>query len=153
MFKLQDYILTPKDIFHLGKKLCFELRYTDWLGILIMTIYFFIFSWFLHLSAEPLFFIGFILTMIYWRLDSRVSIVLAIICLVSLQITLFISSKNILLQGEDWAEQVAVWAYCFLVIGVIKQIFEYWTDSRKHPEKFNDNDVWKNICLTFCISF
>ena len=68
--------------------------------------------------------------MIYWRVDSSISIVLALVGFVCVPILLILYNKNILFQGEILSERVAVWAYYFLVIGIVKQIFEYLFESR-----------------------
>ena len=130
MLKIKDYILIPKDILTLGKMFRFWQHYTDWLGILILFLYVLLFGWLFGVPAEPLFFIGFILAIIYWGMDSRVSIAFALACLVCVPILLILYNKNILFQGEIWAEQVAVWAYYFLVIGVVRQIFEYRAEAK-----------------------
>jgi hypothetical protein len=124
IFRLKDYIFVPKDFLDLIKKLWTWSHFTDWMGIIILAVYFFVFGYIFDASPEPLFFIAFILAMIYWSMDSRVSIALALACLVSIPVMQVLYNKNILFQGEIWSEKVAVWAYYFLVIGVVKQIFE-----------------------------
>lgn len=124
MFKIKDYIFLPKDFGFFGKNLWQKSHYTDFLGLFMLFIYVLVFGWFLAVPAEPLFFFGFILAMIYWPLDSRVSIALALVCLVLTPLCLFLFDKNMLFQGEIWAEKLAVWAFYFLVIGVVKQMFE-----------------------------
>lgn len=124
MFKIKDYILVPKDFGFFLKKLWQKADYTDFLGIFLLVIYALVFGWFFSVSIEPLFFFGFIIAVIYWRMDSRVSIALALVCLVLTPLCLFLFEKNFLFQGEIWAEKLAVWAYFFLVIGVVKQMFE-----------------------------
>lgn len=135
MFKLKDHILVPKDILILARSFWRWSHYTDWLGILALGLYIFVFGYLFTLPAEPLFFIGFILAIIYYEMDSRVSIALALVCLVTIPILLSLFNKNILYQGEIWAEQVAVWAYYFLVIGVVRQIFEYRADAKAEAKK------------------
>jgi len=130
MFKLKDYIFVPGDVLELGKKFWFWQHYTDWLGVLLVVLYWLVFGYLWGLPGEPLFFFGFIMAIIYWGMDSRVSIALALLCLVSIPVLLTLFNKNILFQGEMWAEQVAVWAYYFLAIGVVRQIFEYRIDAK-----------------------
>jgi hypothetical protein len=78
----------------------------------------------LHFSAEGVIFWLFALTLFYWKLDSRISIGLALAGLVLIPILLALGNKLILPSGEELAEKVAVWVYYFLVIGVAKQIWE-----------------------------
>ena len=72
---------------------------------------------------------------IYWHLDSRVVIFLALICMITIPILLALANKNILFYGDAWAETVAVWAYYFLVIGVVRQIFEYRSEGKEEKGK------------------
>lgn len=78
--------------------------------------------------VSTLFFIGFLLFVLYgW--DSRVVAVLALISLVS---CLFL----LIAKQDVFAEQMAVFAYYFLVITVILQIIEY----KRHPERFKEGE-------------
>ncbi len=124
MFKLKDYIFVPKDIVILGRKFWFWSHYTDFLGILALLIYYVVLGRIFSLALEPLFFSGFILAIVYWDMDSRVAISLALLCLVIIPVLQILYNNNILFSGEIWSERIAVWAYYFLVIGVVKQIFE-----------------------------
>ena len=133
----------PKDIPVLGKLFWSWLHYTDFIGVSILGLYFFVFSRLFGAPAEPLIFIGFILAIIYWGMDSRVSIALALACLVIMPILLILFNKDILVNGEIWAEQAAVWAYYFLVIGVVRQIFEYQRDAKKEKKKIKKKKIVK----------
>jgi len=131
MINIKDYILVPKDVGVLAIRFWRRLNYTDWLGVVGIVLYVLVVGWMYGMPGEPLFFIGFILAMIYWQIDSRVSIALALVCLVCIPMLLVLFNKNMLFSGEIWAEQVAVWAYYFLVIGVVRQICEYWGERGK----------------------
>ena len=131
MFKAKDYILNPKDIFEMGKRLWQKSDLADRLGALNLILYALVFGRLFGIALEPLFFIGFIYAIIYFKMDSRVSIALALAGLVIIPILLELNYKNILFLGDIWAERVAVWAYYFLVIGVVKQIFEYRQENKK----------------------
>lgn len=115
----------PRDWLILGRRLWIRSHYSDWLGVLLLAIYTLVFGFFFSLPPEPLFFFGFIIAVIYFSLDSRIAIGLALACLVIVPLLLYLSEEQILFRGEIFAERVAVWAYYFLVIGVVKQIFEY----------------------------
>ena len=123
--KISSYLLTPRDLFTLLKRFYHWSHYTDFLGLLILLTLASALSYLLLLPPEPIFFLCFIAATIYWHLDSRVSISLALLCLIAIPILLTLYNKNVLLLGDAWAETVAVWAYYFLVIGVVRQIFEY----------------------------
>ncbi len=78
------------------------------------------------LTSIDIFFWLFFFAMFWYRLDSRISISGALIGLV---VIMFLSAG----QGFGWwktdslQEQIAVAVYFFLVIGVLKQIWEYKT--------------------------
>jgi len=90
----------------------------------------------LHWHAEGIFFWLFFASLFYWKIDSRVSIGLALAGLVLIMILLALSDAGIApswrwgdnittMHLDALAEKVAVWVYFFLVIGVVKQIWEY----------------------------
>ena len=84
---------------------------------------------FTDLTSIDIFFWLFFIAMFWYRLDSRISIGGA---LVGLVVIMLLSAG----QGFGWwqsdnlAEQIAVAVYFFLVIGVIKQIWEYRSENR-----------------------
>ena len=94
-------------------------------GISLLAAAVWLLSFVLHFSAEGVIFWFFALTLFYWKLDSRISIGLALVGLVLIPILLALGNKLILPSGEELAEKVAVWVYYFLVIGIAKQIWEY----------------------------
>lgn len=134
MFRFTDYIFTPTDILRIF--ICalrsFFLGKTVW-NIMGATL-FIAASWGLHtvlaLDFESIFFWLFAFSIVWWRLDSRIPIGLALGCLLAIPIFLELSRRDIVLQGDDWAETTAVWAYFFLVIGVVGQIFEFRTREK-----------------------
>jgi len=81
-------------------------------------------------SFESIFFIVLFLFFLFYSWDSRIIAVLALISLASCPILL--SFKK-----DDWAEQMAVYAYFFLVMTVVLQIIEY----KRHPQNFSDESV------------
>jgi len=93
--------------------------------LMILMLGLFIFT---DLTSIDIFFWLFFIAMFWYRLDSRISIGGA---LVGLVVIMFLSAG----QGFGWwqsdnlAEQIAVAVYFFLVIGVIKQIWEYKSES------------------------
>lgn len=137
MFKIKNYILTPKDLYIIVKGWTKKMIIWDYSGIILILALSFILVYLWALPLEPIIFWLFILAIVYWNLDSRISIGLALACLITIPFLLILFNKNILLAGEDWAEQVAVWAYYFLVIGVVKQIVEYAMENREEKTQQN----------------
>jgi len=129
-FKIKNYLFTPKDFFDMFKKM----GQRDIIGIIILIIISFILRLFFDFKMESIIFWSFFISLFWWKLDSRISIGLALACLCTCPILLILFNKNILLLGDIWAEQMAVWTYYFLVIGVVKQIYEL-KSTTPHPKK------------------
>lgn len=120
--KFSEYILTPFDI---ARGICAAYQQAtlrDFIGILAVASIGIIMLIATPLSGTVLFFVIFIAVLLYWRLDARVPLTLGLACLVGIPILLLLFRTNILLTGEYRAEQIAVWAYYFLVIGVLRQV-------------------------------
>lgn len=82
--------------------------------------------WLWGLEAFILWFL--FLTFLFYRFDSRVIGVLAILSLITCPILLSLE-----MQAE--AEQMAVYAYFFLVMTVVLQIVEFKRDERSEPRE------------------
>jgi hypothetical protein len=130
MFKFKDYILTPLDlyrgIFYLFKKASRK----DWFILAGLVIVFLFARNYLQWQFDSSLFFVFLLAIFIWNLDSRISIALALICLIIVPFLLALDEKLIVSELKDWAEQFAVWAYYFLVIGVFKQVFDFRKESK-----------------------
>lgn len=138
MFKIKDYILTPYDFYRGILHLIGEIKKAgpkDIIGLAVLTILFFIFKYYLAWQTDSSLFMIFWIALFFWNLDSRISIAGALVCLAACPILLILFEKNILLFGEEYAEQSAVWAYYFLVIGVTKQIWEFKRESAEEKEE------------------
>ena len=85
------------------------------------------------MREETLFFLSFIAALLRWRIDSRLSIALALLCLIAIPVSLVLFQARWWLGGEAAAETIAVWAYYFLSIGVIKQIIELIATKHQKP--------------------
>ena len=83
-------------------------------------------------SVEGSIFVAFAVTLYLMRWDARIAIVGALICLVSIMIMTFLYNYEFI--ERDWSEKVAVWAYYFLVIGVVGQIIEFWVENKKEKK-------------------
>ena len=144
MFKTKDYILTPVDLYrgilHLVKKTGPK----DIIGLAVLAGLFIFFRNYLEWQTDSSLFMLFWIALFYWKLDSRISIVGALISLVFCPIFLILENNYGFLMGEIWAEQSAVWAYYFLVIGVTKQIWEFRkedTGEKDSQELAQDENV------------
>lgn len=129
-----------------SKNMKFKVTRRDIVGIgllVALTIgMYFGMSW----GYQGIFFWLFFVSLFYWRVDSRVSIGFALGGLVFIMLLLALSGVglaptvewggNIITMHLDaFAEKVAVWVYFFLVIGVVKQMYEY---------KFEKDDEYEN---------
>jgi hypothetical protein len=97
-----------------------------WTKSLIVLTVFIILTIFVSLTAA--FFWSFFLAFLIMRLDSRVPIAFALACLI-------VCPFLLIFHYQLYAEQFAIWAYYFLVIGVILQIVEFVHESEKVEEK------------------
>ena len=135
--KITDYFLTPKDIREFRK----SITRRDLIGYALVLVVLVLSS--KLLSFEGGVFITFLFSLFYWHIDSRFSIKCAIVCFVAVPIFLIIS-KHSFTVNENWAERVAVWAFYFLSIGVIKQIWEYMNESKIKSHKVESVEKRKN---------
>ncbi len=105
--------------------------------ILIAMIGMFVFT---DLTSTDIFFWLFFFAMFWYRLDSRISIGGA---LVGLVVIMFLSAGQGFKwwQADDLMEQIAVGVYFFLVIGVLKQIWEYKTESKVYKPGIRQSGV------------
>lgn len=127
--KISDYIFTYSDIRELLK----NMTPRDWMGVGILLVPLVAGSF--VFGIEGGIFLTFAFVLFYWKVDSRFSIKCAIPCMIIIPVILIISNHSFTIT-TDWAERVAVWAFYFLSIGVIKQIWEYRLElSEKHNDK------------------
>lgn len=74
-------------------------------------------------------------TVIGFRLESRFSILTGIIFLIT-------SCLFLLVKAETIAQKLAIWAYMFLVFGIIQQLVEY----KKRPQGLiNLDNLWSKL--------
>lgn len=141
MYQLSEYFFTATDAKELITstiRLVRDFTQRDWKGIGIIVVITFILGIFTELTLGYIFFWCFLFAIFYWNWDSRVSIFLGLMGLVVIPILLFLTNINLLLLGDIWAENIAVWVYFFLCIGVIKQIYEFKVPPRPLP-------AWEDI--------
>jgi ABC-type multidrug transport system fused ATPase/permease subunit len=146
-FNTKDFF---KDIMHtygLGIKKAFYFIFKHWLKSLIVIIVFIAVAFFVSWTAA--FFLSFFLAFLIMHLDSRVPIAFALIFLVACPFLL-------LFQYQKWAETTAIYAYYFLVIGVILQIIEFIREPKQAedskeavvPAKKEAKSVSEGVFLT-----
>jgi len=146
MFKLSEHILTPIDLYRIALSLLQKTTGRDIIKIAILIGLFVVFRNYFEWQTDSSLFMIFWIALFFWNLDSRISIGLGLISLIFCPILLYLHENNGFLMGEVWAEQMAVWAYYFLVIGVSKQIWEFRKESaeeEKNPE--TEEKTIKNV--------
>ena len=87
---------------------------------------------------------GLFLIFLFCAWDSRVIASLALVCLSACPVLLH-------LKMDKTAEEIAVYAYFFLVMTVVLQIFEYWRDERKERlggAKMEQKSSFGNLLLS-----
>ncbi len=109
----------------------------DWVGVVIVIALASGLYFGLHFSFENIFFWVFCFVLVYWDLDSRISIGLALVALVAVAILNAMGNSGVSFVS-GWDERVAVWVYYFLVIGVVKQIVEMGTSRVKSRKSGGD---------------
>lgn len=106
------------------------------LGFFVLGTAIFSLMYFTDLATSDIFFWIFMTAMFWYKIDSRVSIGAALFLLIVIMFFTFIDSLHITkyyIQGS--LEKMAVWVYFFLVIGVIKQIWEYHEENKKKKKQ------------------
>jgi hypothetical protein len=130
-----DFLITPMDVIRGIRHVVRHLGWYDLIGLVNLVCLLLILQQLLGFSVESLFFWGFGFALFYWRRDGRIAVGLGLLCLVAVPLLLALGQPGILIYGEAWAEQMAVWAYYFLIIGVGKQLVDLGVDrfqSRKN---------------------
>jgi hypothetical protein len=89
-----------------------------------------------QLSVDYTFFWMFAFGLFFWNVPGRIAIGCALLCLVSIVILLALANYTIFTRAQTFAEVVAIWTYFFLIIGVLKQVFE----MRYHAEGVHDSE-------------
>lgn len=121
---LSEYFITTKDLFGLIRKIIVGIPMVTIAGELLMVAWAAVMFFVLHWPLEAVFFVTFLAALIYWNIEGRVSIGIGLICFVLIIIMQLLVDVLISLPLQQLSENVAVWAFYFLAIGVIKQIYE-----------------------------
>ncbi len=123
MARLTDYLLTPGDVY--GWLTTLHKRDYVGAGLVVLVVA----LGTVVLSFEGGAFLAFATALFYWRIDSRFAITCALVCLILIPV-LLILSKFMFVITDATAERVATFAFYFLSIGVIKQIWEYSREAK-----------------------
>jgi len=109
-----------------------DIKKERWYWALVLIFIALLFIW--HFSFEAIIFLTLFVSFALYAWDSRILTGIALAFLISCPI-LLISKK------EDIAEQMAVYAYFFLVMTVVLQIVEYLKASRKSKEENSKDNL------------
>src|SRR4051794_9035685 len=113
MINPSDYYFTSSDMYHGLETLWDRMDVRSIVGLIILGEMSVILSIYFGISLESIFFLGFMFFMFFWKIDSRVSIGIALICLVFIPFFEILSRYFNVYFAQVWAEKVAVWAYYF----------------------------------------
>lgn len=101
------------------------LRHTDpWLRPVLLLIPTLLLFGLTSLTSVEIFFWMFFLSVFIWNLDSRIAIGGALAGLLVIMLLSIIELFNTPDTFAFWREEIAVWTYYFLVIGVLKQLWD-----------------------------
>ncbi len=128
---ITNYLFTVRDAWRGLVYIATHFTRRDVTRLLLFGLAFWLSYFVWHASWESVFFILFGISLFLWHIDGCISIGAGVGCLVVILILQILAQTLVLPQGAIWSETVAVWAYYFLAIGVVKQIGELIADSRK----------------------
>ncbi len=130
-FIIGNYIITPANSIpdrFLLKVISTPLKHI--FGILFILFVIILLSITTNFTSVGIFFSAFIFSFFYWNIDGRFSIGLALLSLIGIVVLKILIIYTDLVPSEKWPETVAVWAYFFLAIGILKQIWEHLKISK-----------------------
>ncbi|NTV31437.1 hypothetical protein HGA91_05685 [candidate division WWE3 bacterium] len=126
MIKLSEFLLTTQDVRWLFRNITKLRKPFHLVRIFILIAWLLITRFVLLFNYELAIFSSYLLSMILWKIDSRLSIGLGILCLTLIPLCEFLSRINIFIYGDTLSEYLAVYAFYFLSIGVIVQLSEFF---------------------------
>lgn len=124
MFKAKYYLLTPGDVmawFH------YIVRHVTRKDIVVAVLLLLTATGaliFLQWELSTIVFLAFLFIVLWWRVDGRIPIVFSLLGLVVCAISLTLHNQDLFSYGDVVAENIAVWVYFLLVIGVVRQAVE-----------------------------
>jgi len=125
---LKDFVATYQKAIYRG----FRFLIKHWIKSLIILLVFVLLALLVNFTAA--FFWSLFLAFLIMRLDNRIFIAAALICLI-------ICPFLLLFKYQLWSEQVAVWAYYFLALGVILQIIEFILEPQEDLGKAEESEL------------
>lgn len=122
--KLTEYLITVKDVQTVLKKTANAFSLQNLIRMICLVALASIVYIFTGVGLEATIFFSLLCLLLFWRLDGRISIGLGLLCLILIMVCIGLFRLNLFVYGEIWSEQLAVWAFYFLSIGVITQVVE-----------------------------
>lgn len=121
-------------------------HYKDIIGVILVIITFLITLFIFHFGIYGLILWPFITALFWWNIDSRLPILFALILLILIMVLSAIKQISFINADikESFLENIAVWVYFFLVIGVFKQIIECKTEGNCSSDE-EDNEDEKEV--------
>ncbi len=128
------YFFLPTDFLLLVWRML-KFAWRNWRQVAIVSIVAILVHYIFGAGLEGVVFMGFLATVFAWDLDGRVSIGAGLACLILIVILQVLIQSGVLLLFEESTETVAVWAYYFLCMGVLKQLVDLVREGRStdHP--------------------
>lgn len=137
MFRISDYLITPKDAIFSVRTIASKVSKRDVAGAMLVVILVLIPRYVLGWGTDGSTVLVILFSVFWWRVSSRFAFSLALVCLILIPVLLILFSEHVLPYGEVWADTVAVWAYYFLVIGVLQEIAIHIRDSLRGKKRSN----------------
>jgi hypothetical protein len=139
LIKIGRYVIVPRNsIFGVFLITLFTPPVKHWVGggvVFLMLLFFFLLT---SLTSVDIFFITFIFSTFFWNIDGRISIGFALLCLIGIMALTILSGYAGVESAKSWSETVAVWTYYFLVIGVLKQMWEHFREPKDDMEEIGE---------------
>lgn len=101
------------------------------IGLSIIMAFYFFSKNLLKLDNEIFDFIAILLAVIYWRMNSKIPLILASFLIMFIPIFQLITYTILPSFEQFWAEKAAVWAFYLLTIGTIRLFTEHYTLNKK----------------------
>jgi hypothetical protein len=131
---ITNYLFTPSDVRDAFHYLVTHITRRDATRILIVIVACAAMQFLGHSDPESIIFALILLSTYLWRWDARLPLGAGIACLIGIFFLQLGYQTLIVPQGNDWSERVAVWAFYFLAIGVLKQTVDLIIESHRQPK-------------------
>lgn len=125
MARFSDYVLTPRDLWGFAR----GLSPRDVRGLALAAVIGVVVALWLTEIGAGLFAAG-LVAALYWRIDSRWPLAIALGLLVLIPLMQFAYDRNWLFWGQDIAGGLAVAVWYLLAIGVVRQVVALRSEAR-----------------------